>query len=101
MQDSSIVALFAAYLVGAFLVLPVLGAAVQIYRDLRGARRNRANRCYSCNRTGVLLPVPHYKGNIYLYCRRCQIRQGNWSGLLLVVVLLLAMIMGVIWLVLH
>lgn len=91
----------AAYLIGAFLVLPVVGAIVQIYRDSRGAARNLANRCYACDRSGLLLSVPHYKGRTYLYCRRCRIRQQNWSQLVLGFALLLALGAGLLWVVLH
>lgn len=100
MENDRLAAFMAAYLIGGLLVLPVVGAIVQIYRDSRGAARNRANRCYACDGRGLLLPVPHYKGRTYLYCRRCSIRQQNWSQLVLGVALLLAVGAGLLWLVL-
>jgi hypothetical protein len=58
-------------LVGALGVFPVIALVVQVYRDLRGKKRNLAMRCYACESSGYLFPVPHYKGDTFLYCLLC------------------------------
>lgn len=52
-------------------VFPVIALVVQVYRDSRGKKRNLAMRCYACESSGSLFPVPHYKGDTFLYCLPC------------------------------
>lgn len=61
----------AIFLFGALGVFPIIALVVQVYRDWRGKKRNLAMRCYACESGGVLLPVPHYKGDTFLYCLAC------------------------------
>ena len=64
------------------LAIPVVLLAAHIFRDVRGGRRNREQRCYACGASGrLLLPVFHNKGDIYLYCKKCDQRHGALSGL--------------------
>lgn len=65
----------AIFLFGALGVFPLMALVVQVYRDRRGKKRNLALRCYACESAGYLFPVPHYKGDTFLYCLPCVERQ--------------------------
>lgn len=58
-------------------VFPVIALVMQVYRDSRGKKRNRAMRCYACDSSGLLFPVPHYKGDTFLYCTPCVEKHRN------------------------
>ncbi|WP_411883342.1 hypothetical protein [Polaromonas sp. YR568] len=65
------------FVIGALGIFPVVALVVQIYRDSRGKKRNLAMRCYACESAGHLLPVPHYKGDTFLYCLSCVEKQAG------------------------
>lgn len=71
-------------------VFPVIALVMQVYRDSRGKKRNLAMRCYACDSGGYLLPVPHYKGDTFLYCLPCTKRQRRSERVLGYAVLLVA-----------
>lgn len=81
---------FAFFLVAALGVFPVIGLVAQIYRDSRGKKRNLAMRCYACDSGGILLPVPHYKGDTFWYCLPCTKKQRRSERFLGYGVLLVA-----------
>lgn len=60
-------------------VLPIVGLAIQVWRDWRGRRRNVEKRCYSCGGATFLLPVHHYKGDTFMYCPICLKRGERLS----------------------
>jgi hypothetical protein len=60
-------------------VLPVAGLIIQVWRDYRGKRRNAQGRCYACGQSGLLLPLIHYKGEMFSYCLPCTTRQRRIS----------------------
>jgi hypothetical protein len=65
----------------AFLALPLVLLGVHIFRDIRGGKRNREKKCYSCGTGGrQLWPVSHNKGGLYFYCDQCQRRQELFLG---------------------
>jgi predicted permease len=63
------------FLIAALGVFPIIALVMQVYRDSRGKKRNQAMRCYACDSSGYLFPVPHYKGDTFLYCLPCVERQ--------------------------
>lgn len=87
------------FLITALGVFPVIALVVQVYRDSRGKKRNLAMRCYACDSGGYLLPVPHYKGDTFLYCLPCTKRQHRSERVLGYVVLLVAAVSLVGWVV--
>ena len=70
----------------AVLAVPFMLMGAHIYRDVRGGRRNREQKCYACGAGGrQLWPVSHTKGGIYLYCDKCKRRQNFLLGALVTV----------------
>lgn len=69
----------AVLVVGGLGVLPIVGLIIQVWRDRRGKRRNAQGRCYACGGSGLLLPLPHYKGATFNYCLPCSQRQRRMS----------------------
>lgn len=83
------------------LVLPVGGLVIQVWRDWRGSRRNTELRCYACGQARMLLPVSHYKGDTFLYCRPCANRQAQLSSTVVLIAVGVIVIVGFLaWLVL-
>lgn len=83
-------------------VFPLVALVVQVFRDVRGKRRNTRGSCYACGGSHTpLLPVVHYKGNTFMYCFDCAERQEALSRAFgyLAVVVLIAAIVG--WLLLR
>lgn len=60
-------------------VLPIVGLIIQVWRDYRGKRRNAQGRCYAWGESGLLWPLPHYKGATFNYCLPCTSRQHRIS----------------------
>jgi hypothetical protein len=61
--------------------VPFILLGVHIYRDVRGGRRNKEQKCYACGTGGrQLWPVSHNKGGMYLYCAECKSRQDFLLG---------------------
>ena len=87
----------ASFLITVLGVFPVIALVVQVYRDSRGKKRNLAMRCYACDSGGYLLPVPHYKGDTFLYCLPCTKKQYRSERVLGYVVLLVAAVGLVGW----
>lgn len=78
-------------------VFPIVALVVQVFRDVRGKRRNARGVCYACGGSQtLLLPVVHYKGNTFMYCIECMKRQDAQSRALgyLAVVVCIAVIVG-------
>lgn len=70
----------------AFLALPLVLLGVHIFRDVRGGKRNREQKCYACGAGGrQLWPVSHNKGGLYFYCDQCQRRQKLLLGTFVIV----------------
>lgn len=83
-------------------VFPLVALVVQVFRDVRGKRRNLRGSCYACASSRTpLLPIVHYKGNTFMYCVDCVKRQEALSRALgyLAVVVLTAAVVG--WLTLR
>lgn len=61
----------------AFFAVPLALLGAHIFRDVRGGRRNREQKCYACGTSGrQLWPVSHNKGGLYFYCGQCKRRQN-------------------------
>jgi predicted permease len=89
----------ALFLIAVLGVFPVFALVVQVYRDSRGKKRNLAMRCYACESSGYLFPVPHYKGDTFLYCLPCVERQQKSQrvlGYLAMVIIAVALVGWVI-----
>jgi hypothetical protein len=56
----------------AILAIPLTLLGVHIFRDVRGGRRNREQKCYACGANEQLWPVVHNKGGLHLYCSYCK-----------------------------
>jgi len=82
-------------------VFPVIALGMQVYRDSRGKKRNLAMRCYACESSGYLLPVPHYKGDTFLYCLLCVERQHRSRHVLGYVAMALIAVAVVGWLIIS
>lgn len=78
------------YLLVALGALPIVGLVIQVFRDSRGKRRNESGCCYACGtRKGLLVSVPHYKGDTFQYCAACarsQKRKSSLNGFVAVIV---------------
>lgn len=65
----------------AVLAVPLALLGAHIFRDVRGGRRNRQQKCYACGAGGrQLWPVSHNKGGMYFYCVQCKRRQNFLLG---------------------
>ncbi|CAN7286845.1 hypothetical protein [Polaromonas sp. LjRoot131] len=89
------------FVIAALGAFPVIALVVQVYRDSRGKKRNLAMRCYACDSNGYLFPVPHYKGDTFLYCLSCVESQHKSRRVLgyVAVVVIAAVLVG--WVVLS
>ena len=58
-------------------------------------------RCYACESSGYLLPVPHYKGDTFLYCLLCVERQHRSRHVLGYVAMALIAVAVVGWLIIS
>ena len=70
----------------AFLAVPLALLGAHIFRDVRGGKRNREQKCYACGAGGrQLWPVSLNKGGLYFYCDQCQRRQKLLLGTFVIV----------------
>jgi hypothetical protein len=89
------------FVIAALGAFPVIALVVQVYRDSRGKKRNLAMRCYACESSGCLFPVPHYKGDTFLYCLPCVERQHKSRRVLGYVAMVIIAVVLVSWVLLS
>jgi hypothetical protein len=82
-------------------VFPLIALVEQVRRDYVGKRRNMRGQCYACaTAKGTLLPIPHYKGNIFMYCVSCadtQLSRSKVTGYVLLATCVVALAAWVIF----